>query len=190
MDRHALVIALALGVAAAAGCTPTTAETTQGVREAVTELRAKVTGVDLSARVVTLVTEDSRPVTIDAGPEVRNLEQVKVGDTVLVRYREAIEARLAPAGTAGTVTAQTSVDRAEPGQRPGGSIGNAVTTTVRIEAVDTAANRVTFTGLEGRSQTIDVKDPSMQAFLRTLKAGDLVDVTFSEALEIRVLPGS
>lgn len=186
------VSAAILGAALAAGCAPLTGggQPTQGVREEVTEIRARVTGVDLPARLVTVVTQDDRPVTIEAGPEVRNLEQVKVGDTVLVRYREAIEARLSPAGTAGQLSSSASVERAEPGQKPGGSVGSAVTATVRIDAVDTVSNRVTFTGLEGRTRTIDVKTPSMQAFLRTLKAGDLVDITYSEALEIRVEPGS
>lgn len=182
-----------VGAALAAGCAPATggSQPTQGVREEVTEIRAKVTGVDLASRIITMVTADNRPVTIEAGPEVRNLEQVKVGDTVVVRYREAIEARLAPAGTTvGQVSTSESLARAKPGEKPAGTVGGAVTVTVRIEAVDTAASRVTFTGLEGRTRTIDVVEPSMQAFLRTLKLGDLVDITYSEALEIRVEPGS
>lgn len=194
MRKTSVLAAAMLGVALASGCAMLPGggtQPTQGVREEVTEIRARVTGVDLPARVVTVVTEDDRPVTIEAGPEVRNLEQVRVGDTVVVRYREAIEARLSPAGTSvGQLSATDSVARAKPGERPAGAVGGAVTVTVRIEAVDTASNRVTFTGLEGRTRTIDVVDPSMQAFLRTLKAGDLVDVTYTEALEIRVEPGA
>lgn len=129
--------------------------------------------------------------TIEAGPRVCDLEQVKIGDTAMLRDREAIKARLSPAATrVGQLSATDSLARAKPGERPAGAVGGAVTVTVPIEAVDTAANRVTVTGLEGRNRTIDVVDPSIQAFLCTLKAGCLVDVTCSEALEIRVEPGA
>jgi hypothetical protein len=159
------------------------------VRERVREARATVTGVDAAARTVALRMEDGTARSVKAGPEARNLDQVKVGDTVVVRYREAIAAQLAPAGRADRV-AETAeeLSRTPPGARPGGTAATSTTSTVTVNAVDTAANTVTATGVDGVRRTFEVRDPGMREFLRTLKAGDRVDVTYSEALAIEVLP--
>ena len=84
-------------------------------------LTATVQAVDLENRLVTLKGERGRVVTVNVGEEVRNLDQVRVGDRVLVTYREAMAIQLIREPTSGGVTERRdtlSGSRAPLGQRP------------------------------------------------------------------------
>jgi hypothetical protein len=125
---------------------------------------------------------------VEAGEEVRNLPQVEVGDRVVVSYYQAIAAELAKPGQ--QAAASAGVARAPLGAKPGGGLAQQVTGIVRIDALDLATHTVSFTDPAGHSQTITVRDPKMQDFLRTLKVGDRVAITYTEALAIAVKPAS
>jgi hypothetical protein len=60
---------------------------------------------------------------------------------------------------------------------------------VIIEAVDRGTHEVTFTGPAGMTRTVEVKDPKAQQFIGTLKKGDEVEITYTEALAVSVDPG-
>jgi translation elongation factor P/translation initiation factor 5A len=57
-------------------------------------------------------------------------------------------------------------------------------------ALDLAHHTVSFTDPEGLAQTITVQEPEMRDFMKTLKVGDEVAVTYTEALAISVEPAS
>jgi hypothetical protein len=156
--------------------------------EQVREISATVTAVDLPARLITLRGPDGKLFTVEAGEEVRNLPQVEAGDRVVVSYYQAIAAELAKPGQ--QAVASAGVARAPRGAKPGGGLAQQVTGIVRIDALDLATHTVSFTDADGRSQMIMVRDPKMQEFLKTLKVGDLVAITFTEALAIAVKPAS
>jgi len=77
---------------------------------------------------------------------------------------------------------------AAPGAKPGAAVGRNISTTVRIESVDTAANTVTFKRPDGTSAVVDVESPEGRSFIKTLHKGDDVDIVYSEAVAIEVLP--
>ena len=156
--------------------------------EQIQEVSATVTAVDLPTRLVTLKDPDGKVFTVEAGAEVRNLPQLHVGDRVVVRYYEAIAAELAKPGQQPSVSA--GMTRAPLGAKPGAGVAQQVTDTVRIDALDQATHTVSFTGSEGHSQTITVRDPKMQDFLKTLKVGDRVAITYIEAVAIAVKPAN
>ena len=54
-----------------------------------------------------------------------------------------------------------------------------------ITAIDLAKGTFTLTGPGGRSQTLKARDI---ANLRKVKVGDLVDITYSEAVAVSVQP--
>jgi hypothetical protein len=151
---------------------------------------ATVESVDAKKRLIELRT-DSGVKTVSVPPEVRNLEQVRPGDQVVVEYYEGLAARFRKKGestTVGVVEQTTGTARQRDGMRPGGSVANSVTTTVIIESVDQPGNSVTFTGPAGMTRTVDVKDPKAQQFIGTLKKGDEVELTYTEALAVSVQP--
>jgi hypothetical protein len=177
----AAVAAMAVGILAACQTEPATVERTS-------EVTATVTAIDLPERLVTLRGPKGNLFTVQADEEVRNLPQVEVGDRVVVRYYEAIAAELASSGE--EASAAATAMRAPPGAKPGAGLGQRVTATVEIVDVDPATHTVSFTDPDGIAQTIAVRDPEMQDFVETLKAGDEVAVTYTEALAISVEPAS
>lgn len=61
------------------------------------DVRAKVLAVDYKTRTVTLSGPDGKVFPVVADQNVQNFENVKVGDTVLVRYTEAMAISVRPA---------------------------------------------------------------------------------------------
>jgi hypothetical protein len=154
--------------------------------ENVVKSRATVTSVDLPNRVVTLKGEKGDVIVLAVPDTVKNLAQVKVGDEVIASYTEAVAWQVKPAGQ-GTpgISAQDSVTTAQPGARPAASVGSTVNVIATITAIDLANGTVTLTGPGGNAQTIKARDP---ANLRKVKVGDLVDITYTEAVAVSVQP--
>jgi hypothetical protein len=172
---------MALGLLAACQTEPATVERTS-------EATATVTAIDLPERLVTLRGPEGNLFTVQASEEVRNLPQLEVGDRVVVRYHEAIAAEMAKPGQ--EASASATAMRAPPGAKPGGELAQEVTTMVEITDLDPATHTVSFTAPDGLAQTIAVQDPEMQDFVETLKVGDEVAITYTEALAISVEPAS
>jgi hypothetical protein len=61
----------------------------------------------------------------------------------------------------------------------------AITITATITAFDVVRGTVTLTGPQGRSRTFKAQRP---ADLEHMRVGDLVDITYSEALALSVRP--
>lgn len=150
---------------------------------------ATVEAIDQATRMVRLRGTDGRAWVVQAGPEVRNFGQVKAGDLVKVRYTEAIAAEVVKPG-AGTTSAgaTTTLQRADAGQRPGASETVSMKGVVKVAAIDTANNTVDITVSDGTTRRLRVEDPKAQEFIRGLRIGDEVQLTFSEALAISVEP--
>jgi hypothetical protein len=178
------VLSIVMTLALLAGCAAT--QKPSGRMEDVVEARAMVTGIDLPQRLVALKDEKGQEIVVEVSEAVRNLDQVKVGDEVVVSYTEALAWQVKAAGEgAPGVSTGTDVTRAKPGDKPGGTVGRTVTVSATITAIDMAHDTVTLTGPGGRSQTIKARDP---ANLRKVQVGDLVDITYSEAVAIAVRP--
>ncbi|HSD74389.1 MAG TPA: hypothetical protein VLB75_06435 [Steroidobacteraceae bacterium] len=157
------------------------------------EVRATVEAVDPVTRMLSLKGPGGDVVTVQVDPEVRNLPQVKVGDHVVVRYYEALGAELKSRG--GTATSATSdpeaavmVGRAEEGQRPAGVVSSQTSTVVKIKDIDTKNNVVSFYGEDGLLRAFPVQTPQGREFIKKLKPGDEVGVTYTEALAVSVEP--
>ncbi|MDP3584756.1 MAG: hypothetical protein Q8R61_06510 [Thiobacillus sp.] len=197
-----LVLALLLSACATQGDQARTdtsssqqaAPNTQGDAAAtvtVSQVTATVEAVDLATRMVTLARPDGKSVVVQAGEQVRNLAQVKVGDKVTVEYYEGLAAEIAPPGAALDEVEVTGVVARSPrGERPAGTVGEAIKATVVIEYVDTLRNVVHFTGPLGKTRIVKVVQPQFRAMLKTLKPGDQVTLTYFEAVAVNVRPAS
>ncbi len=145
---------------------------------------ATVVAINQKTRHVTLKDSDGTRFTIVAGPEVRNLAQVKKGDVVRITYQESIAYEVKKPGTAKPgVAASTDVSRAELGEKPAGSIRDTVTVRLTITAIDKAASQATLRDPGGKVTVVKVKDP---AKLDAVQVGDVVDITYTEALAVAV----
>ena len=145
---------------------------------------ATVVKINHKTRHVTLKGSDGKTVTIVAGPEVRNLAQVKKGDVVRITYHESMAYKVEKPGSKRPgAAASTDVSRAQLGEKPGGSVTNTMTVRVTIAAIDKAGSHVTLRGPQGDLRVVKVRDPSK---LDAVHVGDVVDITYTEALAVAV----
>jgi Cu/Ag efflux protein CusF len=149
------------------------------------EVTATVTKIDQKTREVTLKTDDGQEYSFVAGDEVKNLAQVKKGDRVTATYTEALAYEVKQVGKTGAeMSAAAAV--APRGAKPAGGVAEQTTVTVKVAAINTKAPSVTFKGPEGK-RTVKVKDPSK---LEGVKVGDTVQITYVEAVGIKVAKAS
>jgi Cu/Ag efflux protein CusF len=176
------LLAIALP-AAAAEKAPQKATVSETVK-----MTATVKGVDYDSRLITLQGPEGKAMTVEAGPEVKRLKEIKAGDVVVINYTQAIAAELKKAGTSSGVSVKEDVKRAKASEKPGVSGQREVKATVTIDAVDLKNNIVTFTGPQGNVNIVAIQRPQMREFIKTLKTGDKVDVTYTEAVAVSVEP--
>ena len=152
---------------------------------AMAEITATVVAIDKATRTVTLKGPKGRTVDVVAGDAVRNFDQIRIGDQVVVRYEEALTLELkktkAPADAKGEVAAV----RAAPGARPAGAVGREITILADVVAVDPKASTISLKGPRGN--VVDLKVQNQDHF-KVVKKGDQVEVVYTEALAVAVTP--
>ena len=152
----------------------------RGAGRAVT-VKGTIAAIDKDKNTVTLKGPKGRTVTIEV-KDPSKLDQIKVGDPVVATYMEAVAFQIKKPGTAtpGTKVEETRAT-SKPGETPAGAIGQEVTVTATITAIDKAAHTVTIKGPQGNSETIKARDPKN---LDLVKVGDLVEITYAQALAV------
>jgi len=157
------------------------------LKQEVQEVSATVEAVDTENRLISLRAPGGTA-TILAGPEIVNFPQIHVGDEVKVKYTVAVAANITKSKATPTTTLDTQAHTAPEGAKPSASVGATISTTVQIESVDTSFETVTFKRPDGFVRTIAPASPEGKKFIKTLKKGDMVDVSYTEALAISVEP--
>ena len=147
------------------------------------EATATVTKIDMKTREVTVKTAEGEEVTFVADERVKNLPQVKVGDKIKAVYTEAIAYEVKKGGKAVGVETQSAAETAKPGEKPAAAVGHQVTVTVTVTAIDPKVPSITFMGPKGNTQTVKVRYPEK---LQGVAVGDAVDITYTEALAVKV----
>ena len=146
---------------------------------------AKVTAIDKNTRTITLQGSRGGVMDVVASDEVRNFDQIRVGDTVETRYRQSLTLELKKSkDTTGSVETTTTT-RAAPGERPGGSVARETQVTAEVVEVDPGNSMIALKGPKGRVVELQVLNPD---HFKVVKKGDYVDVVYSEALAIAVKP--
>jgi hypothetical protein len=184
-SRFVVVIAVSLVVNAYADTRP--AE--PFAKDALHQVEARVEAIDKAKRTLSLRGPNGLA-TIVASPEVRNFNNIHVGDKVHAGYYEGIAAEIkAKSSSAQSEPVEaTAIYRAPAGSRPAGALGHAINATVKIESVDTKAGTVTFKRADGFVRTLAVESPEGRKFIGALNSGDEVEVTYIEAVAIEVVP--
>jgi Cu/Ag efflux protein CusF len=146
------------------------------------DVTATVAKIDQKTREVTLKAEDGEEYSFVAGADVKNLAQVKKGDLVTATYTAALAYEVKKGGTTGAeMTAAAAT--APLGAKPAGMVAQTTTVTVKVVAIDAKAPSITLKGPEGHTKTVKVKDASK---LEGVSVGDTVQLTYAEAIELKV----
>ena len=188
-----LIVSIGLSILAAIAW-PAVAQTTAvmgasapgkaGVAKTV-KFTASIIAIDKATRDVTLKGPKGNEVPLTVGPDVKNFDQLKVGDQVNVEYVEAITLELKKGGGQNVArTEQTGKAGAKPGAQPAGAVGRQVTIVADVVDVDAATQSVTLRGPK-HTVVLPVADP--EQFKRIAK-GDQVEATYTQALAVAVEP--
>ncbi|HTN50612.1 MAG TPA: hypothetical protein VMK32_14390 [Burkholderiaceae bacterium] len=182
----AIVASLVVGTAYAQTGAAVVASEPGKVAVAETQLlTATITAVDKAKRLVTLKGPEGNSVVFQAGPAVKNFDQLKAGDLVVVKYVEALTLELKKGGgqIREKVVREGAVG-AKPGETPAGAAGRQVTVVADVIAVDAAKQTIRLKGPE-RTVDLKVRDPNQ---FKLVKVGDQVEATFTEAVALAVDP--
>jgi hypothetical protein len=142
-------------------------------------VRGTIDAIDKERGTVTLKGPKGRTLTLEVRDKEK-LDVVKVGDPVVATYLEAVVIQVKKEGTPGVTTQETRVS-SKPGENPAGAIGREISITATVTAIDKQAHTVTIKGPGGHTETIKAKNPKN---LAAVKVGDLVDITYTQALAI------
>ena len=160
----------------------------KGAAMAVVTASAKVEAIDAATRTVKLKMPNGETRSVVAGDEVRNFDKIKVGDTVNMKYAEALTLELKKDGKAVVGrTESSSMERAKPGEKPAAVIKREVTAVVDVMNVDAAKKIVTVKTASGEMVDLPVQDPAQ---LKLVKKGDKVQATYTQALAISLEPAA
>ncbi len=150
------------------------------------ELSAQVVGLDKAARTVTLKGPKGNVVDVVAGDEVKNFDQITLGDFVVARYAQALTLELRKTKVkAGEPTVTEAAARAKPGERPAVAGAREVTAIADVIGVDPKKSTITLKGPRGNVVTLNVQNPDQ---FKVVRKGDQVEVTYTEALALSVEP--
>jgi len=150
-------------------------------------ISARVESIDKAQRQLTLKGPKGNVQTVTAGPDVRNFDQIKVGDMVMARYMEALTLTLKKDGKElRAKTEQTDAARAAAGEKPAGIVGRQVEVTADVIAVDAKTQTLT---LKGPKQTVELKVPDPKQFA-LVKVGDQIQAVYTEAVALSVEPAA
>ncbi len=200
MQRNLIAVLLCAGAVSLAGCsasedsslksalgmaTPTPISGT--LQQNSITVSAKVVSVNQAKRTAVLQGPDGDSFTVKVDPSVQGLDKVKAGDTVAATYFESVAYEVKKPGEAAPgVNVATAGDGTKPGQLPAAAAGRAVTVTSTIVGIDEKKGTVTLQPPDaGDPVTVKVRDPSR---LKAVKKGDLVEVTYTEAIAVGVEP--
>jgi Cu/Ag efflux protein CusF len=158
----------------------------KAVATSTTKASAVIVSIDATYRIVTLKTASGKVVEVVAGPEVKNFDQLKVGQKVVAAYTEALSLELKKGGGGvRAVSEKASGVQAAKGDKPGAAGARQITVLADVVKVDTKTHLVTLRGPAGNQVDLHVEDPEQ---LKNIKKGDQVEAVYTEAVAVTVEP--
>ncbi len=145
---------------------------------------ATVESIEASTRTVTLKNRTARSSPTVAPDTFKQFSTLKIGDTVQARYYENLVLRVKKPGEKDVDAAQAA---ATPSATAGGTQAKQRTITATITAIDDKVPSITFSGPNGWKYSSRVEDKKA---LATVKVGDKVDITWTEALLLSLEPAA
>ena len=148
---------------------------------------AEITSIDDTTREIGLLTEDGEEITVPASDQVRNFDQLEVGDKVNFTLTEAVAVQMASEDERGQQFTSVATGRAVPGEKPGLAVGSLTEQVVEFISYDGATGTAMFINADGITQTVTVR-PELREFAKARKKGDLIGATIERSFAISVVP--
>jgi len=145
---------------------------------------AVVDAIDTAKRTITLKSADGKTQTFKLGPEVKNFDQIKVGDKVKATYAESIAVFVRKSNEKPSADEIQTVQVAPKGAKPGILMTDTFEVTAKVEKIDYKKRTITLKGPEGNLKTFSV-DKSVKNF-KNIKTGDEVVMKITEAMALYV----
>jgi hypothetical protein len=155
------------------------------------EATATVTAMDMNNHLVTIQGPEGDLAVIQVTDQVKNLSQVKVGDKVNIKYYRSAAASIVKLGEdtkLGAIKAIGAKATAQAGENPAGAIGVKMTRRAEVVFVDPYQKFISFRSPDRGLRKISLKGTNLEHYLNELKKGDIVEVTYTEALAISLQP--
>lgn len=170
-----------------AACTAETPNTDTGFRTETNVATAEIKSIDPDTREIGLTTEEGEDIVIPASPEVRNFDQLEVGDTVRVTFTEAVAVKLAAEADRGEQSKTVAAGRAVSGEKPGLTIGSVSEEVVEFVSFDEGTGDALFIDANGKARMVAVP-PEMRDFAKSREKGDLIAASIERAFAIAIVP--
>lgn len=144
-----------------------------------------VDSIDKASRSVVLKNARGEHLKVIAGDDIKNFDQIKVGDHVITTYTQELMMTLKKGGGALRERIDSSQQgSAAAGQKPAAYEAKEVAFVADVQQVDRKKQTVTLRGAK-KTLTLKIKDPEQ---LKLISKGDQVEGIFSEAVAIAVVP--
>ena len=148
------------------------------------QLQGKIKSVDKKRRSVVIVGPNGNELQMNLSDEVRNFDQIRVGDLVTLTMMQAVALELRKVANNGV---RERIERdntvaAKPGEKPGVMVERSVQVVANVVAINPKAQTVTLRGAK-RTLELAVSDPAM---LQNVKVGDQVEGVYREAVALTV----
>lgn len=183
----ATIAAIGLAASSAALAEPAAVvRNTQQASEKVT-----VVSVDLATRHLVVRKAGGETASLKVPPEVRNLANLKPGDTITATYYLATEFAISPPNQPLPADTETILAaRAKQGELPAAVIANRLVVTGAVLAIDTQAHTLKVVSPQGGEvHTFAVVSPEGRRVMGELKPGDKITAYITEGLLISTEAG-
>jgi hypothetical protein len=179
--KRLVILGSVVVLAATAASARAQSKTISGETKTVT---ASVEAIEKASRDVTVKKPDGKYEVFSVPAGIKRFDTLKIGDKITAKYYENVVLRLKAAG-------EKDVDKASVGavpnqDRSAGTASVQRTISATITAIDQKLPSITFTGPNGWTYSTRVQDKKA---LTTVKVGDKVDITWTEALIVSLDEG-
>ncbi len=147
-------------------------------------IQATIEVIYLENREMTLKGPQGNLVTVEVDERVQRFHEFKLGDVVSVEYWTYVKAEFrdpTPAEIEDPLVVLAEGGKAPEGMDPSVAVGAVVRAVVTIELINRTEMEVTIRGPRGKYMTIQAAD---QKLIKQLKVGDVVILTYAEALAL------
>ena len=151
-----------------------------GVVEA--KVTSTVESIDKATRSVVLKNANGELLKVTAGEQVKNFDQIQVGDKVVATHTRALVLELKKSGGVRERAESSDQGSSKPGEKPAGYEAKEVKFVADVQKVDLKKQVVTLRGVD-HTVKLKVKDPAQ---LKLIKKGDQVEGVYAEAVAISV----